>query len=170
MMKTIRRADVGLAGNGGRFAPTARGDVAIDVPPAPPQAPGRELALDPEINGLAASLESSFDESGRTVVAIGIDRDQLATSDYRVGSAPWELEDEEVTDDQVDAYLESRSDDPEAFGDNLGFDGQVRWNSAASTLELTHTGYEGVSDNAMSAQISDTLRDFRDDLHLHEWR
>lgn len=169
-MKTIRRAHVGLAGNGGRFAPTARGDVAIDVPPAPPQAPGRELALDPEINGLAVNVESSFDESGRTVVAIGIDRDQLPTSDYRVGSAPWELEDEEVTDDQVDTYLENRSDDPEAFGDDLGFDGQVRWNSAASTLELTHTGYEGVSDQTMSAQISDTLRDFRDDLHLHQWR
>lgn len=169
-MKTIRRADVGLAGNGGRFAPTARGDVTVDVPPAPPQAPGRELTLDPEVDGLATSVEPSFDEDGRTVVAIGIDRDQLPTSDYRVGSAPWAITDEEVTDEQVDAYLESRSDDPDGFGDDLGFDGQARWNSAASILELTHTGYEGVNDQAMSAQVSETLRDFRGDLGLHQWQ
>jgi|SRR5699024_2271539 len=169
-MRTIRRAEAGMAGHGGRFAPTTRGDVVIDVPPAPRQAPGRELVLDPELGGLATSVEASFDEDGRTVVAIGIDRDQLPTSDYRVGSAPWDIEDEVVTDEQVDAYLESRSDDADGFADGLGFDGQVRWNSGASTLELTHTGYEGISDQAMSAAVSETLRDFRDDLYLHQWQ
>lgn len=169
-MKTIRRADAGLAGNGGQFAPTARGDVVVDVSPAPPQAPGRELTLDPEVDGLATNVEASFDEDGRTVVAIGIDRDQLPTSNYRVGAAPWEITDEEITDDQVDTYLETRSDDPEAFGDDLGFDGQARWNSAASTLELTHSGYEGISDQQMSAAVSGALVDFRDDLDLHQWQ
>jgi len=159
-----------MAGNGGRFAPTTRGDVSVDVPPAPRQAPGRELALDSEVGGLATSVEASFDEGGRTVVMIGIDRDQLPTSGYRVGSAPWDIEDEEITDNQVDAYLETRSDDADGFGDDLGFDGQVRWNSSASTLELTHTGYEGISDQDMSAAVSETLRDFRDDLHLHRWQ
>ena len=169
-MRTIRRADVGLAGNGGRFAPTARGDVAVEVPPAPDRAPGRELTLDPEVASLATDLETSFDGDGRTVVAVGIDRDQLPTSDHHVGSAPWEITDEEVSDGQVDAYLESRSDDPETFAEEIGFDGQVRWNSAASALELTHTGFEGVSDEDMSEQVSGALRDFRDDLAVRDWQ
>lgn len=165
----LRRRDTGQQGNGGQFAPATRADATVDVAPVPPQAPGRELSLDPQVGELATSVESSFDEGGRTVVSIGIDRDQLPTSDYQVRSAPWEIEDEEVTDDQVDAYLESRSDDPHGFGDDLGFDGQAQWNAAASTLELTHTGYEGTSDQDMSAAVSAALEDFRDGLALHQW-
>lgn len=167
-MRTIRRADVGLAGNGGQFAPAARVDVTVEVPPARP--PGRELTLDPEVDGLTTSMETYFDGDGRTVVAVGIDRGKLPTSNCRVGSAPWEITDEDVTDEQVDAYLESRSDDPDTFAEDLGFDGQARWNSAASTLELVHTGFEGTSDEEMSAAVSETLRDFSDDLALRDWQ
>lgn len=168
-MRTIRRADAGLAGNGGQFAPTARGDVPIDLLPTPQTAPGREIMLDPEVDDLAKSVETSFDADGRSVMIIGIDREQLPTSSYRVGTAPWEIDDEEITDEQVDTYLESRSDDPEGFADDLGFDGQVRWNSSSSTLELIHTGFEGISDQDMSVAVSETLRDFRDELALTQW-
>src|SRR5699024_1013165 len=125
---------------------------------------------DPEVAGLATELETSFDGDGRTVVAVGIDRDQLPTSDHHVESAPWEIADEEVSDEQVDTYLESRTDDPETFAEEIGFDGQARGNSATSTLELTHTGFEGVSDEDMSAAVSETLRDFRDDLAVRDWQ
>jgi len=165
----LRKRDTGQQGNKGQFGTAVRREAPVDVPPAALQAPGRELTLDPEVAGLATSVESSFDEDGRTKVAVGIYRDQFPTSEYRVGSAPWDIEDEEVTDDQVDAYLESRSDDPDAYGADLGFDGQARWNSATSTLELTHTGYEGISDRDMPATVSEMLRDFRDDLDLHQW-
>lgn len=169
-MRTIRRADVGLAGNGGRFATATRGDVAVEIAPAPIRAPGRELTLDPEVANLATDAETSFDADGRTVVVIGIDRDQLPTSDYRVGCAPWEITDVKVSDEQVDIYLESRSDDPEAFAEEIGFTGQARWDSPASALELTHTGFEGISDEDMSAAVSETLRNFSDDLAVRGWQ
>src|SRR5690625_6488017 len=82
-MRTIRRADAGLAGNGGQFAPTARGDVPIDLLPTPQTATGREIMLDPEVDDLAKSVETSFDADGRSVMIIGIDREQLPTSSYR---------------------------------------------------------------------------------------
>lgn len=74
-----------------------------------------------------------------------------------------------MPDEQVDAYLEELSDDPDGFADTLGFPGQARWNSAASSLELTHTGYEGIDDGEASALVGDALRDLRDDLRHHEW-
>src|SRR5699024_605136 len=142
-MRTIRRADAGLAGNGGQFAPTGRteADVPIDLLPTPQTAPGREIMLDPEVDGLAKAVEPPCGADGRPAILLGIDREQLPTSSWRVGTAAWEIGDEEIADEQVHTYPESRSDDPEGFADDLGFDGQVRWNSSASTLELIHTGF-----------------------------
>src|SRR5690625_2930174 len=168
-MRTIRRADAGQAGHGGQFAPTARGDVPIDLLRPPQTASGREIVHAPEADGLAKSEETCLDAGGGSVMSIGINHEQLTTSSYRVGTAPWEIDDEEITDEQVDTYLESRSDDPEGFADDLGFDGQVRWNSSSSTLELIHTGFEGISDQDMSVAVSETLRDFRDELALTQW-
>ncbi|MFC5378950.1 hypothetical protein ACFPJ3_21085 [Brachybacterium sacelli] len=125
--------------------------------------------MSPALRYLAEHVESRFDANGRTVVSIQINRDQLPTSGYRQGSAPWDVRDEDVSDEQVDTYLEACSDDPEVFGDDLGFPGEARWNSASSTLELTHTGYEGVTDDELSSTVSASLGDFRNDLRLHEW-
>jgi len=163
----LRKRDTGEQGNRGQFATAIRRDVAVQVPESP--APGRDVVVSPGLRYLAEHVESRFDGKGRSVVSIQINRDQLPTSRYRQGSAPWDVRDAEVSDEQVDTYLEARSDDPEAFGDDLGFPGEVRWNSAASTLELTHTGYEGVSDEELSSTVSATLGDFRNDLRLHEW-
>jgi len=163
----LRKRDTGEQGNGGRFATAVRHDVAVQVPESP--APGRDLVLAPALRDITENVVSRFDANGRTVVSIQIHRDQLPTSGYRRGSKPWDVHDVEVTDEQVDTYLETRSDDPEAFGDDLGFPGEARWISASSTLELTHTGYEGVTDEELSSTVSATLGDFRNDLRLHEW-
>ena len=168
MTKTkLRKRDTGEQGNGGQFATATRHDVAVQVPE--PSASGRELVVSPGLRTLVEHLEARFDAEGRTIVSIQINRTQLPTSGYRQGPAPWEARDEDVSDEQVDAYLEAHSDDPEAFGDDLGFPGEARWNSAASTLELTHTGYEGVSDEDFSTTVSATLGDFRRVLLLREW-
>ncbi|WP_394217009.1 hypothetical protein [Brachybacterium vulturis] len=163
----LRKRDTGEQGNGGQFATTTRHDVAVQVPES--SARGRDVVVSPGLRYLTEHVEARFDTEGRTVVSIQINRDQLPTSGYRQGSAPWEVRDEDVSDEQVDAYLEACSDDPEAFGADLGFPGEARWISASSTLELTHTGYEGVSDEEFSSTVSATLGDFRNDLRLHEW-
>lgn len=163
----LRKRDTGEQGNRGQFATAVRRDVAVQVPESP--APGRDLVLAPELRDITENVVSRFDAKGRTVVSILIHRDQLPTSGYGRGSKPWDVHDVEVTDEQVDTYLETRSDDPEAFGDDLGFPGEARWNSASSTLELTHTGYEGVTDEDLSSTVSATLGDFRNALRLHEW-
>lgn len=163
----LRKRDTGEQGNGGQFATATRHDVAVQVPE--PSASGRKLVVSPGLRTLVEHVEARFDAEGRTVVSIQINRDQLPTSGYLQGSAPWEIRDEDVSDEQVDAYLEAHSDDPGAFGDDLGFPGEARWNSATSMLELTHTGYEGVTDEDLSATVSATLGDFRNDLRLHEW-
>ena len=164
----LRKRDTGERGNLGQFATAVRRDVAVQIPESP--APGREVALSPGLHYLAEHVESRFDANGRTVVAIQINRTQLPTSGYRQGINPWDVHDDEVSDEQVDTYLEACSDDPEAFGDDLGFPGEARWISASSTLELTHTGYEGVTDDELSSTVSATLGDFRNDLRLHEWK
>lgn len=163
----LRKRDTGEQGNRGQFATAVRRDVGVQVPESP--APGREVVVSPGLRYFAEHVESRFDAKGRTVVSIQINRTELPTSGYRQESAPWDVHDEVVSDEQVDTYLEACSDDPEAFGDDLGFPGEVRWNSASSTLELTHTGYEGITDEELSTTVSDTLGDFRDDLRLHEW-
>lgn len=163
----LRKRDTGEQGNGGQFATAARHDVAVQVPESP--APGRVVVVSPALRYLAEHVESRFDTEGRSVVSVQINRTQLPTSGYRQGSEPWDIHDDEVSDEQVDTYLEARSDDPEAFGDDLGFPGEARWISASSTLELTHTGYEGVTDEELSSTVSATLGDFRNDLQLHEW-
>lgn len=163
----VRKRDTGERGNGGQFAMTTRHDVTVHVTETP--APGREVTVSPGLHDLTKRVASSFDSDGRSVVAIQIDREQLPTSGYQVGSAPWDVSDDEISDEQVDTYLEARSDDPETFGDDLGFPGEARWNSATSTLELTHTGYEGVTDEELSSTVSATLGDFRRDLILREW-
>lgn len=163
----LRKRDTGEQGNGGQFATATRHDAAVQVPERP--APGRKVVVSPALRYLVEHVEARFDAEGRTVVSIQINRTQLPTSGYRQGPAPWEVRDEHVSDEQVDAYLEARSDDPETFGDDLGFPGEARWNSASSTLELTHTGYEGVTDEELSSTVSATLGDFSNDLRLHEW-
>lgn len=163
----LRKRDTGEQGNGGQFAATTRHDVAVHV--AEPPTPGRHVVVSPGLRELTEHVEMSFDAEGRTIVTIQIDRERLPTSGYRIGSAPWDIEDDEISHEEVDTYLEARSDDPEAFGDDLGFPGAARWNSAASTLELTHTGYEGVTDEELSSTVSATLGDFRDDLLLRDW-
>lgn len=163
----LRKRDTGEQGNGGQFATATRHDVAVQVPEPPIS--GREVVVGAGHGDLAEHVEARFDAEGRTVVSIQINRDQLPTSGYRQGSAPWEIRDEDVSDEQVDTYLEQCSDDPGTFGDELGFPGEARWNSAASTLELTHTGYEGVSDQDLSTTVSATLGDFRRVLLLREW-
>lgn len=165
--RKLRKRDTGEHGNRGQFATTTRHDVEVQVPESP--APGREVVVSTALRYLTDHIEARFDTEGRTVVSIQINRDQLPTSGYRQGSAPWEVRDEDVSDEQVDAYLEAHSDDPGAFGDDLGFPGEARWNSATSMLELTHTGYEGVTDEDFSTTVSTTLGDFRNDLRLHEW-
>lgn len=161
----LRKRDTGEQGNGGQFATTLRDDAPIQVP----EAPGRDLVVAPGTLRLVERLESRFDAEGHTVVSIRIDRDQLPVSDYRQGPAPWEVRDENVDDERVDAYLEACSDDPETFGDELGFPGEARWDSASHTLELTHTGYEGVSDKDLSTNVTATLSEFRRALLLREW-
>lgn len=163
----LRKRDTGEQGNGGQFATAARLDVAVQVPESP--APGRDVVLAPALHDIAEHVEAKFDAEGRTVVSIQINRTQLPMSCYLQGSNPWDVHDDEVSDEQVDTYLEACSDDPEAFGDDLGFPGEARWISASSTLELTHTGYEGVSDEDLSSTVSATLGDLRNDLRLHEW-
>lgn len=163
----LRRRDTGEQGNGGQFATTVRPDAPVHVPEAPAQ--GRDIVLASGVRQIVDQVEARFDGEGRTVVSIRINREQLATSGYRHGAAPWEVRDEDVSDEQVDAYLEARSDDPEAFGDELGFPGEARWDSASSTLELTHTGYEGVSDKDLSTNVDATVGDFRRVLLLREW-
>lgn len=163
----LRKRDTGEQGNRGQFATAVRHEVAVQVPESP--APGRDVVVAPALRYLAEHVESRFDAKGRTVVSIQIHRTQLPTSGYRQGSAPWDVRDEVVSDEQIDTYLEARSDDPETFGDDLGFPGEARWNSASSTLELTHTGYEGVTDEELSSTVSATLGDFRNNLRLHEW-
>lgn len=163
----LRKRDTGEQGNGGQFATAARHDVVVRVSESPE--PARDVVVSPELRDLTDHVDARFDAEGRTVVSIQINRDQLPVSGYRQGPAPWEVRDEDVSHEQVDTYLEACSDDPEAFGDDLGFPGEARWNSASSTLELTHTGYEGVSDERLSSTVSATLGDFRDDLRLHEW-
>lgn len=163
----LRKRDTGERGNGGQFATAVRRDVAVQVPESP--APGRDVVVAPALRDVTENVVSRFDAKGRTVVSIQINRNQLPTSGYRQGSAPWDVRDEGVSVEQVDTYLEACSDDPEAFGDDLGFPGEARWISASSTLELTHTGYEGVSDEEFSSTVSATLGDFRNDLRLHEW-
>lgn len=161
----LRKRDTGEQGNGGQFATTLRDDAPVQVP----ETPGRDLVVAPGTLRLVERLESRFDAEGRTVVSIRIDRDQLPVSDYRQGPAPWEVRDEDVDDAKVDAYLEACSDDPETFGDELGFPGEVRWDSASHTLELTHTGYEGVSDKDLSTNVTATLSELRRALLLREW-
>ena len=163
----LRKRDTGEQGNGGQFATAARHDVTVQVPESP--APGRDVVVSPALRYLAEHVESRFDTEGRSVVSVQINRTQLPTSGYRQGINPWDVHDDEVSDEQVDTYLEGCSDDPEAFGDYLGFPGQAKWISASSTLELTHTGYEGVTDDELSSTVSASLGDFRNDLRLHEW-
>lgn len=163
----LRKRNTGEQGNRGQFATAVRRDVAVQVPESP--APGREVVVSPGLRYLAEHVESRFDANGHTVVSIQINRTQLPTSGYRQGSNPWDVRDEVVSDEQIDTYLEACSDDPEAFGDDLGFPGEARWISASSTLELTHTGYEGVTDEELSSTVSASLGDFRNDLRLHEW-
>lgn len=163
----LRKRDTGEQGNRGQFATAVRRDVAVQVPESPE--PGREVVVSPGLRYLVEHVDSRFDTEGRSVVSIQINRTQLPTSGYRQGSKPWDMHDDEVSDEQVDTYLEARSDDPEIFGDELGFPGEARWISASSTLELTHTGYEGVADDELSSTVSASLGDFRNDLRLHEW-
>jgi len=162
----VRKRDTGEQGNGGQFATTVRPDAPVAVRETPH---GRDVVVAPGHRPLVERLESRFDAEGRTVVSARIDRAQLPVSDYRQGPAPWEVRDEDVDDEKVDAYLEACSDDPETFGDELGFPGEARWDSASHTLELTHTGYEGVSDQDLSTTVSATLGDFRRALLLREW-
>lgn len=161
----LRKRETGEQGNGGQFATKLRDDAPIQVR----EAPGRDLVISPGMGRLVERLESRFDAEGRTVVSIRIDRYQLPVSDYRQGPTPWEVRDETVDDEKVDAYLETCSDDPETFGDELGFPGEARWDSASHTLELTHTGYEGVSDKDLSTNVTATLSEFRRALLLREW-
>lgn len=98
-----------------------------------------------------------------------MNREQLPASGFRRGAAPWDVLDEDVTDEQVDEYLEQCSDDPESFGCERGFPGEARWNSASSTLELTHTGFEGVSDKDLTSTVSAAFGDFRRVLLGREW-
>ena len=162
----LRKRDTGEQGNGGQFATTVRSDAPVAVPGTPH---GRDVVVAPGLRPLVEHLESRFDAEGRTVVSVRIDRSQLPVSDFRQGPAPWEVRYEDVDDAKVDAYLESCSDDPETFGDELGFPGEARWDSATHTLELTHTGYEGVSDQDLSTTVTATLGDFRRALLLREW-
>lgn len=161
----LRKRDTGEQGNGGQFATAVRDDAAVQVP----ETPGRDVVVALGLRRLVERLESGFDSEGRTVVSVRIDRTQLPVSDYRQGPAPWEVRDEDVDDEKVDAYLEACSDDPETFGDELGFPGEARWDSASHTLELTHNGFEGASDEDLSSTVSATLGDFRRALLLREW-
>ncbi|MCG7308307.1 hypothetical protein [Brachybacterium sp. ACRRE] len=165
----IRKRDTGEAGNKGQFGTTARPDASVTIPSPTPVRHGRTITVGAEAAHLVFEIESTFDESGRTLIHVQIDREHLPTSAYRVGSEPWDVDDDDVTDDQVDSYLECRSDDPEAFAEDLGFPGGARWDSPTSTLELTHEGFEGIDDDELSATVTETLRDFDDDLRLHEW-
>lgn len=163
----LRKRDTGEQGNGGQFATTIRADAPVQVPEAP--AEGRHITLSSGVRQIVDLIEARFDVEGRTVVSIRINRTQLPVSDFRQGPAPWEVRDEDVDGAKIDAYLEACSDDPETFGDELGFPGEARWNSTSSTLELTHTGYEGVSDQDLSTNVSTSLGDFRRALLLREW-
>lgn len=165
----LRKRDTGEQGNRGQFGTAVRPDAAVDVVPDHVTSSGRAISLPPQVQDMAESVEASYDEEGRSVVGVQVRRDALPTSAFRVGVSPWDVTDEDVADDRVDAYLEERSDDPEAFADDLGFPGQARWNAASSTLELTYTGFEGAEDEEISGLVGDALADFREDLQVHDW-
>lgn len=84
----LRKRDTGQAGNRGEFAQLSRREAAIDVSSATPPVVGRAITLPDDVDGLAEGIESSYDEDGRTVVAVQLDREKLPTSSFTVGSAP----------------------------------------------------------------------------------
>lgn len=106
---------------GGQFAAMGRGESEVPVSGSTAYPAG------------VSSIDWSLDGQGRAVAALTLDREQMDYGEWDAHTG----NDWQASPQEIDTFLEAKSDDPEAFGAEIDWKGSARWDSASSRLILT---------------------------------